>query len=212
MRDSGLDPVLQAAASAFGFVYIHPLEDGNGRLHRCLIHGVLAERKFTPPGMVFPVSSVMLGRIDDYRKTLQDHSGPLMSFIDWRPTPSRNVEVMNDTADLYRFLDCTAEAEFLYACVARTVEHDLPREIDYLRRHDEALRRIMDAVEMPDRLAENLLMFIRQNKGTLSKRRRTAEYEALHDNEVQELEEIVRDAFEGFEEDPTILAFMAAVD
>ncbi len=45
MRDAGLDPVLQAAATAFGFVYIHPFQDGNGRLHRCLIHHVLAERK-----------------------------------------------------------------------------------------------------------------------------------------------------------------------
>lgn len=166
IRESELDPVLQATAAAFGFVYIHPLENGNGRLH-----GVLADRKFTPPGMVFPVSSVMLDRIDDYRHTLQSHSAPLMDFIKWRPTPSRNVEVLNDTADLYRYFDCTDAAEFLYACVARTVEHDLPREIDYLRRHDDAIRRIMDAVEMPDRLAENLLLFIRQNKGTLSKRR-----------------------------------------
>lgn len=50
-----VDPVLQAAAIAFGFVYVHPLADGNGRLHRCLIHHVLAERTYTPPGMVFPV-------------------------------------------------------------------------------------------------------------------------------------------------------------
>ena len=172
MRDDGLDPVLQAAATAFGFVYVHPFQDGNGRVHRCLIHGVLAERKFTPPGMVFPVSSVMLDRIDDYRTTLQDHSGPLMRFIEWRPTPNHNVEVLNETADLYRYFDCTGAAEFLYACVARTVEHDLPHEIDYLRRHDEAIHRIMNAVEMPDQLAENLIMFIRQNKGTLSKQRR----------------------------------------
>ena len=100
------------------------------------------------------------------------HSGPLMPFIEWRPTPERNVEVLNDTADLYRYFDCTEAAEFLYACVRRTVEDDLPREIDYLRRHDEAIRRIMDAVEMPDRIAENLVMFIRQNKGTLAKKRR----------------------------------------
>ena len=76
-------------------------------MHRCLIHHVLAERKFTPPGMVFPVSSVMLDRIDDYRATLQAHSGPLMPFIEWRPTPERNVEVLNQTADLYRYFDCT---------------------------------------------------------------------------------------------------------
>ena len=76
MREDGLDPVLKAAATAFGFVYIHPFQDGNGRMHRCLIHHVLAERKFTPPGMVFPVSSVMLDRIDDYRTTLQSPLRP----------------------------------------------------------------------------------------------------------------------------------------
>jgi hypothetical protein len=200
MRDDGLDPVLQAAATAFGFVYVHPFQDGNGRVHRCLIHDVLAERKFTPPGMVFPVSSVMLDRIDDYRTTLQAHSGPLMPFIEWRPTPERNVDVLNDTGDLYRYFDCTENAEFLYACVTRTVEHDLPREIDYLRRHDQAVRRIMDTVEMPDRVAENLVMFIRQNKGTLSKNRRTDEFSKLRDDEVASLEAIVRDAFEGVDE------------
>ena len=198
MRNDGIDPVLKAAATAFGFVYVHPFQDGNGRLHRCLIHHVLADRKFTPPGMVFPVSSVMLDRIDDYRTTLQSHSGPLMSYIEWLPTPACNVEVLNETADLYRYFDCTAEAEFLYSCVARTVERDLPREIDYLRRNDEATRRIMDAVEMPDRIAENLVLFIRQNSGRLSKKRREGDFKKLRDDEVTLVEGIVNDAFAGF--------------
>ena len=124
MRDDGLDPVLQAAATAFAFVHVHPFQDGNGRLHRCLIHHVLAERRFTPASMVLPVSSVMLDRIDEYRSTLQSHSGPLMTHIEWRPTPEHNVEVLNATADLYRYLDCTEAAEFLYGCVRRTVEDD----------------------------------------------------------------------------------------
>lgn len=123
-----------------------------------------------------------------------------MPFIQWRQTPDRNVEVLNDTADLYRYFDCTEAAEFLYACVRRTVENDLPREIDYLARHDEAIRRIMDAVEMPDRIAENLVMFIRQNKGTLSKRRRESEFKQLGDDEVLLIERIVGDAFAGFDE------------
>lgn len=197
MRDDGLDPVLQAASTAFGFVYVHPFEDGNGRLHRCLIHHVLADRRFTPAGMVFPVSSVMLDRIDDYRTTLQAHSGPLMPFIEWHPTPERNVEVVNDTADFYRYFDCTDAAEFLYACVQRTVDEDLPREIDYLRRHDEAIQRVMETVEMPDRIAENLVIFIRQNSGTLSKERRQGEFAQLTDDEVQRIERIVADAFSG---------------
>ena len=198
MRDDGVDPVLKAAATAFGFVYVHPFQDGNGRMHGCLIHHVLAERKFTPPGMVFPVSSAMLDRIDDYRATLQAHSSPLMPFIDWRPTPERNVEVLNATADLYRYFDCTEAAEFLYSCLRRAVEQDLPQEIEYLRRHDEALRRIMNAVEMPDRIAENLMTFIRQNRGTLSKKRREGEFKQLRDDEVVLIEGIVNEAFVGF--------------
>lgn len=197
MRDAGIDPVLKAAATAFAFVYIHPFQDGNGRMHRCLIHHVLSERKFTPPGMVFPVSSVMLARIEDYRSTLQGHSGPLMPFVEWRPTPEQNVEVLNDTADLYRYFDCTEEAEFLYSCVKRTVEEDLPREIEYLRRHDQAMRRIMNAVEMPDRMAENAIMFIRQGDGALSRKRREGEFNKLRDDEVTLIEQIVRDSFEG---------------
>lgn len=196
MREDGVDAVLKAASTAFGFVYIHPFEDGNGRLHRCLIHHVLAERKFAPPGLVFPVSSVMLDRIDDYRATLQSHSAPLMPFIEWRTTPERNVEVLNDTADLYRYYDCTAEAEFLYACVRRTVEEDLPREIEYLKAHDQAMRRIMDVVEMPDRTADDLIRYIRENRGKLSKQRRKGEYQKLEDREVELIERIVQDAFQ----------------
>ena len=101
----------------------------------------------------------------------------------------------NDTADLYRYFDCTAEAEFLYSCVARTVEHDLPQEIDYLRRHDETQRRIMETVDMPDRLAQDLIMFIRQNKGTLPKKRREKEFAALSDKETERIEEIYREVF-----------------
>ena len=197
MCEDGVDPVLTAAATAFGFVYVHPFQDGNGRMHRCLIHHVLAERKFTPPRMVFPVSSVMLDRIDDYRATLQAHSRPLMPFIEWRPTPERNVEIINQTADLYRYFDCTEEAEFLCACVRHTVEEDLPREIDYLRRHDEAIRRIMSTVEMPDRVAENLIMYIRQNNGALPRKRRESEFGKLRDDEVTLIEGIVNDVFSG---------------
>lgn len=199
MRNDDLDPILQATGLAFGFVYIHPFQDGNGRLHRCLIHHVLNERKFTPPGLIFPVSSVMFDRIDDYRKTLQAHSRPLMNFIEWRPTPERNIEVLNQTKDLYRYIDCTEAAEFLYECVQRAMEHDLPIEIDFLRRHDQALQRIMNAVEMPDRKAEDLLLFIRQNKGRLSAHRRKKEFEKLTESEIIQIETIIADAFEGFE-------------
>jgi hypothetical protein len=75
----------------------------------------------------------------------------------------------------------------------------LPQEIDFLRRNDEALRRIMNTVEMPDRMAENLIRFIRLNEGKLGRKRREGEFEKLTDDEVTSIEVIVREAFDGFE-------------
>ncbi len=71
--------------------------------------------------------------------------------------------------------------------------------VDYLARHDDAMRRIMNHVEMPDRLAEEFIMFTRQNGGELSKKRRKDAFQALNDEEVRELEEIVKGVFDGFD-------------
>jgi hypothetical protein len=125
-----------------------------------LIHQVLAERGFAPPGIVFPVSSVMAERIATYRETLRAHTVPLMTHIPWRPTPPGNVEVLADTADVDCTFDATACAEFLYACVARTIDVDMPRELDYLRRHDRAMREVRNRVAFSDRLAQDFIPFV----------------------------------------------------
>ena len=195
-----LDPVIAAAVLAFGFVYVHPFEDGNGRIHRYLIHHVLAQRGFNPPGVVFPVSAVILARLNEYRQTLETYSKRLLPIVRWQPTERGNVEVLNDTGDFYRYIDATPHAEFLFSCVQRTIEQDLPNEADYLRRHDQAVQGIMNAVEMPDRQAADFVMFVRNNGGSLSRKRREREFSPLTDHEVERLENIVRDAFEGIEE------------
>jgi hypothetical protein len=48
-------------------------------------------------------------------------------------------------------------------------------------------------------LAEDLVILIRQNGGSLAQRRRKREFAALTDDEVAALEDIVREAFAGFE-------------
>ena len=115
----------------------------------------------------------------------------------------RTVPAGSKLVGLYRYYDCTEEAEFLYSCVRRTVDEDLPREIAYLRRHDEAIRRIMDVVEMPDRIAEDLVWYVRENKGTLAKKRRRSEFKKLRDDEVASIEGIVREVFQS--ETPAVL-------
>ena len=188
-----LDPVVAAAALAFGFVYIHPFEDGNGRLHRYLIHHVLAARGFNPPGVTFPVSAAILDRIRDYRATLEDYSKRLLPVVDWRPTEHGNVTVRNDTADFCRFFDATPHAEFLYGCIQHTIEHDLPEEARYLERYDAFSSGVNLIVDMPERLSNLLFRFLRQNGGKLSRRGRTREFAPLTDQEVARVEALYRE-------------------
>lgn len=185
-----LDPVVAAAVLAFGFVYIHPFEDGNGRLHRFLIHHVLAARGFNPQGIVFPVSAVILDRIEDYRRTLESYSQRLLPLIRWTATERGNVEVLNETVDFYRFFDATPHAEFLFSCVARTIDVDLPAETAFLAGYDTFKKRVSALIDMPDRVMDLLFRFLRQNNGTFSKRAREREFAGLTDNEAAEIQSI----------------------
>ncbi len=197
--DSGpaehMDAVIAAAILAFGFIYIHPFEDGNGRLHRYLIHHVLSERGYNPPSVVFPVSAAILDRIDQYRDTLESYSQRLLPLIRWEPTEKFNVRVLNATGDFYRFFDATPHAEFLYGCVKRTIDHDLPYETRFLRRYDEFRRRIEDMVDMPERTIDLLFRFLNQNDGKLSNRAKEREFAALTGKEVERIETIYADIF-----------------
>lgn len=187
----GLDPVVAAAAVAFGFVYIHPFGDGNGRLHRWLIHHQLEVAGFNPPGLVFPVSAVILREMDTYKKVLTSYSAPLVECcIDWRATESHNVEVLNDTADYYRYFDASAHAEFLYHCVAETVEYDLPNEVAYLEAYDRFAAGVNELVDMPEKMIRLLHDFLQQGGGQLAKRAKQKEFAALAEPEVHRVERL----------------------
>jgi len=195
--DSEYDPVLAASSIAFGFVFIHPFADGNGRVHRYLFHHVLARKGFSPKGLIFPVSAVILDRIDDYRQVLESFSKPRLDFIKWKPTQDGNVDVLNETIDLYRYFDATKQAEFLYECVKETVLKTLPEEVQYLECHDEMRNFIQEHFDMPDKRMENLIGFLHQNSGKLSKRALSKEFEALTDDEVRMLENKYQEIFPG---------------
>jgi Fic family protein len=191
----GMDPVAVAAAVAFGFVYAHPFVDGNGRLHRWLIHQVLAAAGYNPPGVVFPISASILRRMDEYRTVLESYSAPLLPFIEWRATREGNVEVLNDTAEFYRYFDATAHAEFLYSCVEQTVEQDLPEEVRFQEQFDEFSSAVKEIVEMPDRQVERMRMFLKQGSGHFSKRAREKEFQALTEKEAHQVETLYREIF-----------------
>lgn len=190
-----LDPVVAAASLAFGFVYIHPYVDGNGRLHRWLIHHALGMAGYTPKGLVFPISAAILRNLEAYKSVLESYSSVLLPFIDWRPTDRGNVEVMNETADYYRYFDATAHAVFLYECVQQTIERDLPEEVRFLEAFDTFSEAVQQVVDLPAAQVELLRKFLAQNDGTLSQRAREREFSAFKPDEVERIEGIYADAF-----------------
>lgn len=189
MESTGIHPVLIATMIAFGFVFIHPFEDGNGRLHRYLIHHILATTKFTPQGIIFPVSAAILERIDDYRKVLESYSQPVLDFIEWKQTTNNNVEVLNDTLDYYRYFDATKQAEFLFECVDYTINKIIPEEVKYLRSYDGMKSWLDNRFQMPDKTVALLIHFLNQSDGKLSKRAKEKEFAKFTNEEVAEIEE-----------------------
>ena len=195
---SGFDAVLAAAIIAFGFVFIHPFEDGNGRIHRYLIHDILAKKHFSQQGIIFPVSASILNHIDDYRVVLEQYSHPLLDFIEWKETKDHNIEVLNETIDYYRYFDATLQAEFLYDCVIDTIENIIPAEVTYLAQYDEFKRFVDDEFEMPDKMVALLVRFLDQNNGSLSKRAREKEFGALTEVEINQIENRYNEIFKTY--------------
>ena len=191
-----IDPIFHAVIVAFSFVYIHPLEDGNGRIHRYLLHHILAQRDFYPKGMIFPISSVILDEIEQYREILVAHTLPLMSMIEWKATLKGNVQILNDTSDLYRFFNATKSCEFIYEAVKKTIKEKLPSELKYLNAFDKASFAINEIVAMPDNMIKMLITFMLQNKGKLSKKKKEKYFELLREDEIELIEGVIREEFE----------------
>ncbi|MBK9928818.1 MAG: Fic family protein [Saprospiraceae bacterium] len=194
-QDASFDAVLAAAMTAFGFVFIHPFVDGNGRIHRYLIHDVLIKMGYVSSGIIFPVSAIILDRLEMYRKVLESFSKPRLDLIEWKASENNNVEVLNDTLDLYRYFDVTKQAEFLYQCVKQTIDETIPQEVEYLERYDRMKAYLDDLFEMPDKTVALMIRFLDQGKGLLSERAKTREFKELNAEEVRSIENKYQEIF-----------------
>lgn len=193
--ENDMNPVLVASVIAFGFVFIHPFEDGNGRIHRYIIHHILAKKQFSKQGMIFPVSASILDHIRDYRSVLRTYSSPVLDFIEWKETQDHNILVNNDTKDYYSYYDATLQAEFLFECVNDTIQNIIPREVEYLICYDTFKRYLEESFEMPDKMIASIVRFLEQNSGNLSKRAKEKEFQNLSEDEIVDIENRYKDIF-----------------
>jgi Fic family protein len=193
MKAGNVSPVIHAATIAYGFVFLHPFEDGNGRIHRFLIHNILSLQELVPRGLMFPVSAVMLKNPADYDASLEAFSQPLLQLIDYQLDEMGQMTVENDTACWYQYIDMTAQSEALYEFVTKTIEEELVEELSFLAHYDNTKKTIQDIIDMPDRLIDLFIQLCLQNNGSLSARKRSAHFDFLTDEELSAMEQAVKD-------------------
>jgi hypothetical protein len=193
----GIPSEIRAALISFGFVFIHPFEDGNGRIHRFLIHDVLVHDHVVPKGLIIPVSAHMLNNIRDYDAILERYSKPLMQIIRYTKNHEGGIEVLNpeEVEAYYRFPDLTEQCIYLAETIHATLKEDMPGELLFIQRYDEVKRALQDIVDMPDRNINLMILFLHQNKGIFPKRKRE-QFSKLTDQEIKKMEIEYRKIFE----------------
>ena len=134
----------------------------------------------------------MLRERREYDQVLEQYSSSILPLIDYYLDPKGEMTVQNDTANLYRYWDATPFAEFLYHCVAETVNRDLVEELGFLQIFDSAMQAVKEIVDMPDRKASLLVRFILQNRGSLSQNKRK-DFMELTDEEISMIETSIQE-------------------
>lgn len=192
-----VSPVLRAAAISFPFVFIHPFEDGNGRLHRYLIHDVLARAKIGGEGVLLPVSAEILLNIRLYDACLEHFSKPLIAAAEYSLDESGILTVHNpeEIEGFFRYPDLTRQCEFLAQMLEKTIRQAVPQEIHFLQKFDRARSAIAEVVDLPDRKREQLLMRLQKNGGKLARKRREGEFSELTEQEMTDIESAYLQAF-----------------
>lgn len=187
IKTRGAHPVARAAAVSFAFVYLHPMADGNGRVHRFLINHLLVADKAVPANLIVPVSATIAssakGRAE-YDAALELFSKPFMQqyaeayqFGKKRTCPDgveTNFEFLQteNAQHAWRYPDLTGQVHYLSAVLRQTVEHEMAEEAQLLRQYDAALYALKAVLEMPDTDADRIIRSLKQENWIVSNKLR----------------------------------------
>lgn len=187
--------VIEAVCRSFGFVFIHPFGDGNGRIHRLLLHNGLARRSYFPRDLVVPISAVLLRNAAHYDQVLEDFSRRVMPCVRYSLSELGELTILDAPDDAYRYPDLTPQCEAMFEWMERALEEDLVEELEFLRNFDEIRARVREVIEMPDRKEQLFIKLALANHGRIapSKRRH---FDEIDDATLARLEATVTAAME----------------
>lgn len=169
----GIDPLVAAGVISFGFVFLHPFMDGNGRLSRFLIHQTLCRAGALDKGLVLPVSVAMKREERFYLETLQAFSKHARECWDvrWIDYGQYALDFTGDAA-IYRFWDATPAVRFTMEMAKRALEVELREETVFLQNYDQVIRTVNEAYDVRGSDLATLVMMCLSNDGVVSNNRR----------------------------------------
>ncbi|UST52325.1 Fic family protein (plasmid) [Comamonadaceae bacterium OTU4NAUVB1] len=174
-----MDPVLAASIASFGFVFIHPFMDGNGRLSRFLFHKALCDSGQLARGLLLPVSVAMKRHEGDYLATLQAFSRPARELVQVTAVDADDFRFDFRSDDVvYRYWDATRCVEFGFRMAELALDVELRRETTYLMHFDAVHRAIDERFDVRGSVLATLVAIGLQADGTISRTKR-ARYAAV---------------------------------
>jgi hypothetical protein len=188
-----VDPIVAASVSSFGFVYLHPFMDGNGRLSRFLFHYALCQSGQLEKGLLLPVSVAMKRNEDAYLVALQSFSKPARRLWDvhWIDEDTFDFKFKGRDS-IYRYWDATPCVEFGFQMAEQALNVDLRQETDYLARFDRVAEIVNAQYDIRSNDLHVLLVSAFQNNGVVSKNRRKQYAERVPAAALDFLEEVTR--------------------
>jgi len=200
-RKGNVPPLVKAALVSFGFVFVHPFMDGNGRLSRLLAHHSLSFQGALPTvngnPAILPLSVAMKRNEADYLAALESFSKPARQL--WDVSYIADNEFLFDFRSspfVYAHWNGEAAAEFVTRCAEQALEQSLIDETVFLQAYDRAYEQIDREFDLPNRTINLLIQWIRQNNGRMPERRRNAtELLLLKPQQIERIEAIVADCF-----------------
>ncbi|KTB61047.1 cell filamentation protein Fic [Pseudomonas fluorescens] len=168
-----VDPLVAAAVTAFGFVFLHPFMDGNGRLSRFLIHQTLCHYGALENGLLLPVSVAMKHEEQAYLEALKAYSQPTREFwnVTWLDGDQMAFDFIGHPS-IYRYWDATRCVEFTLQMAHRALEVELREETEFLDRYDRVIKAVNQRYDVRGSDLSKLVMMCLDNEGKVSKHRR----------------------------------------
>ena len=189
-RTVGRNSILRATAISFGFVYVHPMADGNGRISRFLINDTLRRDGAVPAPLILPISAIISSSLTErahYDQALEVVSRPLMARFHDAQSISReapfiyedgvasnfNFTAYAEAEPVWRYMDLSSHAAYLGRVIDHSMTHGIRDEATLLAKYDQARSNLKTVMEARDEDYDRIIRSVSENGGVSKSLRKT---------------------------------------